>query len=128
MRSDLAGDRQKLLEFKSIESIGVEVTTGGEKWFMCGIYKPPNMPDEKFYTDFSQTVDKILTKYDKYMFIGDFNFNMLKCDKNVMINDICDIFNLKNIIKKATCFTKNAKATLLDLILLNQDCDLKKSV
>jgi hypothetical protein len=34
--------------------------------------------------------------------------------------------SLKNIVKKATCFTKIAKATLLDLILTCQECDFKK--
>jgi hypothetical protein len=33
---------------------------------------------------------------------------------------------MKNIVQKATCFTKIAKATLLDLILTCQECDFKK--
>ena len=67
------------------------------------------------YTDFGQTADKIISKYDKYIFIGDFNYDMLNCEKSAMLRDICDIFNMQNIVKKATCFTKIAKATLLDL-------------
>jgi hypothetical protein len=43
-----------------------------------------------------------------------------------MVRDICDIFNMKHIVQKATCFTKIAKATLLDLILTCQECDFKK--
>jgi hypothetical protein len=38
-----------------------------------GVYEPPSMSDEQFYTDFGQTVDKIISKYDKYICIGDFN-------------------------------------------------------
>ena len=52
-------------EFKEIESIGVEVTSGNEKWSFGGVNKPPSMSDEHFYTDFGQTVDKIISKYDK---------------------------------------------------------------
>jgi hypothetical protein len=44
-----------------------------------------------------------------------FNYDMLNCEKSAMLRDICDIFNMKNIVKNATCFTKIAKATLLDL-------------
>ena len=84
------------------------------------------MSNEHFYTDFGQTVDKIISKYDKYIFIGDFNYDMLNCEKSAMLRDICDIFNMKNIVKKATCFTKIAKATLLNLILTCQECDFKK--
>ena len=66
------------------------------------------MSNEHFYTDFGQTVDKIISKYDQYIFIGDFNYDMLNCEKSAMSWDICDIFNKKNIAKKATCFTKIA--------------------
>ncbi|CAG2255500.1 unnamed protein product [Mytilus edulis] len=126
VRSDLAADRKIQLEFSDVESIGIEAAIGNKKWFFCGIYKPPSMSDDHFSTDCTKTIDKIISKYDNYIFIGDFNYNMLNCDKSAMIREICDIFNLKNIIKKATCFTKIAKATLLDLILMNHDCDFKK--
>ena len=51
---------------------------------------------------------------------------MLNCEKSAMLRDICGIFNMKNIVQKATCFIKIAKATLLDLILTYQECDFKK--
>jgi hypothetical protein len=84
------------------------------------------MSNEHFYTDFGLFVDKIISKYDKYICIDDFNYDMLNCEKSAMLRDICDIFNMTNIVQKATCFTKIAKATLLDLILTCQECDLKK--
>ena len=96
------------------------------RMFFGGVYKPPSMSDEHFYTDFGQTVDKIISKYDKYTFIGDFHYDMLNCEKSAMLRDICDIFNMKNIVQKATCFTKIDKATPLDLILTYQECDFKK--
>jgi hypothetical protein len=40
----------------------------------------------KHYTDFGQTVDKIISKYDKYIFIGDFNYDMLNCEKSAMLH------------------------------------------
>jgi hypothetical protein len=59
------------------------------------------MSNEHFYTDFGQTVDKIISKYDKYIFIGDFNYDMLNCGKSAMLRDICDIFNMKNHINQS---------------------------
>lgn len=38
-----------------------------------------------------------------------------------MLNDSCDIFCMKNIKKKATCYTRNSKPTLLDVSLTNQE-------
>jgi hypothetical protein len=57
MRSDLAAYRKIQYEFREIKSIGVEVTSGNEKCFFGGVYKPPSMSDEHFYTSpcFCQT-------------------------------------------------------------------------
>jgi hypothetical protein len=46
--------------------LGVEATSGNEKWFVGGVYKPPSISNEYFYTEFGQTVDKIISKDDKY--------------------------------------------------------------
>ena len=121
IRSDLAADRNIQYEFREIESIGVEVTSGNEKCFFGGVYKPPSMSNEHFYTDFGQTIDKIISKYDKFIFIGDLTMICLTV-KRVQ----CYEFNMNNIVQKATCFTKVSKATLLDLILTCQECDFKK--
>ena len=86
IRSDLAADRKIQYEFREIESIGVEVTSGNEKCFFGGVYKPPSMSNEHFYIDFGQTVDKIISNYDKYIFIGDFNYDMLNCEKSTMLH------------------------------------------
>lgn len=51
---------------------------------------------------------------------------MLNYEKSAMLRDICAIFNMKNIVQTATCFTKIAKATLLDVILTCQECEFKK--
>jgi hypothetical protein len=121
VRSDLAADRKIQYEFREIESIGVEVTSGNEKCFFGGVYKPPSMSNKHFYTDFGQTIDKIISKYDKFIFIGDLTMICLTV-KRVQ----CYEFNMNNIVQKAICFTKVSKATLLDLILTCQECDFIK--
>ena len=68
--------------------------------FFSGIFKPPNMPDNVFNTDFSQTVDKIVSRYDQYILIGDLNFDILNRNKSETIVDICDVVDLKNIVNK----------------------------
>ena len=68
LRSDIAGDRKKALEFQEVESIGIELNCNGHKYFIAGMYKPPSMSDAKFLADFNNTVDKITTKYDTKYF------------------------------------------------------------
>jgi hypothetical protein len=68
-----------------------EVTSGNEKWFVDGVYKPPSMSNEHFYTDFGQTIDKIISKYDKYIFIADLTMICLTV-KRVQCYQISVIF------------------------------------
>ncbi|CAG2185908.1 unnamed protein product [Mytilus edulis] len=114
MRSDLAGDRNKQAEFQDIESIALEVTTEDNKWLFIGAFQQPSIPDSTFSTDFNLTTDKVIKKYDNVLIMGDLNFNMLDDNKSSTLNDSCDIFCMKNIINKATCYNRNSKPTLLD--------------
>ena len=59
--------------------------------------------------------------------MGDFNLDMksksLGYDK---LNELCDLFNLTNLIKSETCFTKNHKS-LIDSILTNKPLSFQKT-
>ncbi len=49
------------------------------------------------------------------------------CDITVICIDVCENFDLRNIIKQPTCFVQNSK-TLIDLILTNKPkCVLAKN-
>ena len=45
---------------------------------------------------------------------------LLDNSKSTPLNNVCDIFDFSNLIKKATCFTKDALPTLIDVILTNK--------
>ena len=47
----------------------------------------------------------------------------LRYDK---LDDFCDLFNLRNLIKSETCFTKNHKS-LIDLFLTNTPLSFQKA-
>ena len=85
-------------------------------------YKPPSMTDDMFENDCSLTLDKISSKYDNYILLGDLNFDMLCEQKCSSLMNMCDIFDLKNLIKKKpTCYTSNSNPSLVDVILTNSD-------
>ncbi len=49
--------------------------------------------------------------------MGDVNFNMLhELHESNSVSQICDLFDLKNIITQPTCF-KTPRGTLIDVIL-----------
>ena len=79
------------------------------------------MSDKEFSNDFIQTFDQLSVKYDNILILGDLNYNMLLDNsKSTPLNNVCDIFDFSNLIKKATCFTKDALPTLIDVILTNK--------
>ena len=121
LRSDLACDRKSKLECQFIESVFVEINFNKDKKFLVsGLYRPPTMSDEQFTKDFNKTFDKILMSYENIIILGDLNYNMMNKDKCVHLQTMCDIFDLENLVKSETCFTKDAPATLLDVILTNK--------
>ena len=92
LRTDIAGDRKKDYECKHIESISVEVNLQNSKILICGAYKPPSITDDMFENDCSLTLDKISSKYDNYILLGDLNFDMLCEQKCSSLMNMCDIF------------------------------------
>jgi hypothetical protein len=55
------------------------------------------------------------------MVIGDLNYDILTPDKSQVLDDLCDIFDLTNIVKNPTCFMKGYEPSLVDVILTNKN-------
>ena len=119
IRSDIPARRRKDFESDVLENITYEVTLKNTKWCILCIYRPPSMSDLDFTSNFSKTLDKCITAYDKYMVIGDLNYSLLCDNKGRTLSDLLEIFDLTNLISKATCFMKNCQPSLLDVILTN---------
>jgi hypothetical protein len=49
-----------------------------------------------------------LHNYDNFMVLGDLNFDYLHAEKGNALKNVCDIFDLTNLIKNHTCFCKDA--------------------
>ena len=69
------------------------------------------MSDELFEQDCTLGLDKISEKYEHFILLGDLNFNMLDGPKSEKLKDVCDIFDLSNIVKNPTCFTSRNKVS-----------------
>jgi hypothetical protein len=54
------------------------------------------------------------------MVLGDLNFDYLHAEKGNALKNVCDIFDLTNLIKNPTCFRKDANPSLVDVILTNK--------
>ena len=118
-RDDLAIRRIKNFESEKLESMCFELSLNKRKWCILVAYKPPCFKNDDFSYTISNCLDHIITKYDNYLVIGDLNFDMNKESKSSTLQDIIDIYNLENVVKDSTCFTKNHAPSLIDVILTN---------
>jgi hypothetical protein len=60
---------------------------GNKKWLISGVYRPQTINDKTFNDDFIKTCDKITTKYDNFMYIGDLNYDFL--DEKIVYLQLC---------------------------------------
>jgi hypothetical protein len=67
----IAGDRKIDLGFKNIESITIEIRTETDRLCFTEVYKPPSMKHDVFKTDFSNTCENLLSRYDNLFILGD---------------------------------------------------------
>ena len=72
-----------------------------------------------FENDITKSLDQIFLKFDHVICLGDLNYDLSRNDKSQPLINICDTFNLDNIVKQPTCFMKNQTPSLIDVILTN---------
>ena len=119
LRSDLPVKRRTDLESKDIESICIELSMNKRKWGILCLYRKPTLQDCVFEQQFTNCLDKMYISFDHIICIGDLNYDLLKADKCRPLTNVCDNFNLENIVKNLTCCMKNNAPTLIDVILTN---------
>ena len=64
----------------------------------------------------SKGLDVYINKYDNILFLGDFNS---ETSENYL-NDFCNVYNLRNIVKEPTCFKNPENPSCIDLFLTNR--------
>ena len=106
MRADIPARRRFDIECKTLENIVYEVTLDKTKWLIYAIYRPPSMANDIFTNHMNILLDKGSKFIENYMVIGDLNYDILTSDKSQVLDDLCDIFDLTNIVKNPTCFMK----------------------
>ena len=99
-----------------------------KKWLLIGAYKPPTVPENIFTSDFIKCLDQVTCNYDNFMVLGDLNFDYLHAEKGNALKNVCDIFDLTNLIKNPTCFCKDANPSFVDVILTNKPTSCGKNM
>ena len=116
------------LETKTAETICIELTLNNKKWFIMFGYRPESINRDTFFEEMNTTLSKAVNKYDNIMVIGDLNIdlNILNNDKHNYLSNICEVYNLKNMIKGKTC-DKSIHGTSIDIMLTNKSQSFMKT-
>ena len=108
------------LESPTLESIVCEVQLRSDKWAFIFVYRPPAMNDKTAIEELDKILNRVLIKYEYIFLSGDLNFNMLDPLRDgQLLVELLDIYGLKNLVKKPTCFKSVENPSLLDVLCTN---------
>ena len=113
--------RIQKLKMLTNESVFSELTIAKKKWLYLGIYRPPT--PENLVSLFEELTDSLSKRsefYKNFIILSDVNLDVKLADRELnKLDEFCDLFNLTNLIRNETCFTRDHKSTI-DLILTNK--------
>ena len=78
---------------------------------------PLNSDKQVYFNSISNSLDLYLTKYEKFVLLGDFNVNMNNTDP--IYEDFINQYSAKNIVKEPTCFKSVENPSIIDLVITN---------
>ena len=115
-------------ESLSIESICIKLTISKRKWCILFSHRSSNFSKGEFFNEISNTLSKALKSYDNIILPGDLNIDLLDSSKDTSnhLSDLLDVFNLKNLVKKPTCFMCG-KGSFIDIILTKKPRSFHKT-
>ena len=96
----------------NVECIFVEISIKKKNWLLCCSYNP-HISTHMHHL--SKGLDICMNKYGNILSLGDFNS---ETSENYL-NDFCNVYNLRNIVKEPTCFINPDNPSCIDLFLTN---------
>ena len=82
---------------------------------ICCSYNPNKHNISKHIEVLSKSIDLFSSNYENLLFIGDFNAGL----DNAVLKDFRNLYNLTNLINKATCYQNPNNPPCTDLLLTN---------
>ena len=120
--------RLKKLEPTFSKVICSEFTISNKKWIYFSVYRPPTQKNlECFFNKLTTLLSQASVMCDNFILMGDFNIDVnLPSHEHDKLEEFCNLFDLSNLIKSNTCFTKT-HSSKTDFILTNNSNSCQKS-
>ena len=113
--------RRNDLELPDVECIWIEVSTRQRKILIGTFYRPPNSSPAIL----SSIEDSIGLAYDtnaqNILITGDFNLDIAKQSSNKKVSDICQHYNLNQLITAPIHYTETSSSTIDLFLTSNKD-------
>ena len=122
LRSDIPVKPLPLINNK-IECIMVEITISKKKWLVIGTYNPNKSMILNHLSVLEESLCHYLSLYDNVLVIGDFNSEI----REEAMDDFCELYHLKSLIKTPTCFKSAENPSCIDLMLTNRPHNFQHS-
>ena len=115
-------------ELSFSEFICSELTISKSRWRCHSIFRAPDPGNLSiFFEELSESLSKAILKYQNIIIMGHFNIDQqIKVFVFNKLDEFYNLFNLANLIKTETCFTKSRKS-LIDLFLTNKSLSFQKT-
>jgi hypothetical protein len=110
----------------NIESLVIDVRESRQRAFYICVYRSPSTSCNLLINLLQEMLDKCLLECDIIYLMGDLNVNLLKPKHE--LTEFLDLYDLKNVVKEATCFKSVANPSLVDVILTNKPRSLSGHV
>ena len=117
IKDGLVAKRVTNYETPTAETICVELSIAHRKWLILFAYRPESINRNLFFAEINMSLSKALKNFQNIL-TGDLNVNMDQPANDVKgyLSDICDTYNLTNLIKSKTC-TKKKDGSSIDVLL-----------
>ena len=99
--------RRHDLELSNIECLWVETSIKNKIHPIGTFYRPPNLTNAILSTIEDSIGLAFETNISNILITGDFNLDFLKDNSSRKVRDLCQRFNLEQIINEPTDFTEN---------------------
>ena len=123
VKQNTYSSRRKDLELPHIECVWVEVSINNKKHLIGTFYRPPNSTNQVL-TMIEDSIGLVFdTNISNILITGDFNLDVNKQVSYRKIRDLCQYFNLEQLITEPTNFTETSSSTI-DLFLISNKNDI----
>ena len=121
--------RLEKYETENAESICLQLIFKNKKWFILFGYRPESIDRRLFFEEINKTLSSAVNNYENIIVAGDLNIDLSQPnnDTNHYLSDLCDTFDLKNLVNVKTCY-KSKNGSSIDVLLTNRPRSFYKTV